>query len=767
MMNPWLFYDYKGLAQANSCNPLSWCYNMTGYNMINVGNPFSRMGLFMDQHAWDNRARSGQFIYAQPNLNYSFNGSSFNDSLFDQLIYKTTQESLRGTPYYSQIFNPDGSWTGNTMNFTNPYANMGYVGPTAPVIPGTESNDSKRKGNDEVITDKTEATHKEKFDKLSSFVKTFLNTDNTRKANDDERYLTDAEYIALNNALNAKEGSFETRYNALKEALEKVNADKIKKYVLESNNINFKVNGNANNLVDRLLEAGYELNRVAGADRYIQELVSDINNICLEGGIGVIADNIFETFNTADGIHILDLISSWNSSGQEKKLIEAIVAKYNLSDMTDTAKAQIKEQALEKLVNALINEANEAKARLEDEDAKKALDDAIKALNKSLENVKTAKDSKISTDLNTNFEKLYVLARVARTKILEEDLVKRFGAIDNRVFKDGMFYKELEEDLKLEKLGAVFTNAVKSLKAQRTSNDTEVTETAEQQVAKMIKDKKIEELKVKKDGNITVYQEKTMTGDSDGDGKPDYKKLYYIKDGKLVEWTNTKLNNDKFEAINPSVVQGEIETNIEEITENIASTEDTNREEVVTSETIINTNNNTEHNYSEPTAWKNGEDIAYKLIGVTNIQDRHEAKQLIMNITKEDVLVTLAGYEDNDAMGTNLIVHLLCNKEDNYTKTERQEMIKHILTCVKRNLEAQVAYKKSKKLDTSEIESHIKTLQGYITNGVNSRKEAKEIHEFLDKYVTDVRSQYETNHWFKEAGEACGNFFANGFDWFN
>ena len=63
------------------------------------------------------------------------------------------------------------------------------------------------------------------------------------------------------------------------------------------------------------------------------------------------------------------------------------------------------------------------------------------------------------------------------------------------------------------------------------------------QVAILKSEGYIEELSIKK-GDKTLYQEKTKTGDSDGDGKADYARIFYINDaGKLVEWNNTKLNS--------------------------------------------------------------------------------------------------------------------------------------------------------------------------------------------------------------------------------
>jgi hypothetical protein len=94
-------------------------------------------------------------------------------------------------------------------------------------------------------------------------------------------------------------------------------------------------------------------------------------------------------------------------------------------------------------------------------------------------------------------------------------------------------------------------------------------------------------------------------------------------------------------------------------------------------------------------------------------------------------------------------------------------LIKHILTCAKENLEAQVAYNKSKGLDTREIEEDIAEIDKYIKNGIKKQKEVRRLHnKILNKYINRAHEAYETNGWFNEFGECLGNFFSNTFDWF-
>lgn len=651
MTNPWLFCDYKGIAQANTCNPLSWTFNTTGYNMMNVDNPYSAMIPLLDQAFWHQQAMSGMYMTTQMNLGF---GCGM-DSVFNTLLNKSVYD-------VGKMYQANGNYPNVGGNI---WTNMGYF---RNVQSNNNDNDNGNSdnddNNDDIVVDTTKSVYEPKFNDFATYVKKIIDKDTELKNDGEAGFLSTEKAVAIKNALDAEEGTFETRYNNLVNAYKAVSEDTIKQRLLDYE-FTFKVKDQENELNARLLKTGYEFKNL-GADEFIDLLSTEIDNIATDTGVGQSADNVIAHIK-AEEIKILDLISSWNSSGKDKKLMDIIIEKYNTVE-TNGAKLQVKDQAITPITDALLKEARTVKDSLKDKTLKEAIEIAMKALEASKKNV--------GSSLSADFEKLYVYTRLGATQVLEEQLTEKFGKYDDRVFKVGMFTDKVKEDLSEEGHQAVLDNA--AVIANAASGNEEAKAKAEEVLA---------------------------------------------------------LNN-------------------------------------VTDIVNFNKNQNTDGSRTttdEPQAWKNGENIATMLAAHTGTKQADAVYKLIINETNEkNVFVTLAGYEDNDGMIRNLLVHLAARGEDEQgSKEKAQKLIKHILTCVKGNLEAQKLYNESKGISNKDIENHIKMIEDMLKKDTIDKKDAKKIHnEILENYIEETHKAYETNSGFCEFFEGIGNGVGNVFRWF-
>ena len=390
------------------------------------------------------------------------------------------------------------------------------------------------------------------------------------------------------------------------------------------------------------------------------------------------------------------------------------------------------------------------------------------------------------------------------------DAKRTWGEIDSKVFNDELFEDEMIEDLESEGFSkSDIENAsvsVSELRARLASGsdnkddnagdddnddlkDTIDNYSAAEQRDMLVKAGYLEQLTYKKDGTITVYQEKKKTGDSDDNGEADYARLFYINnDGKLVEWTNTKLKADGtgVEAAKVGVAQTESEikgseimaykADVEEAEEE--AEEDDNSADYSISESeakdIVKYNDGGEDGIeADSEAWEYGEKIAGALIGGSSHTNITDANDLIRNkINKTNIFVALAGYEDDDACGDDIIAQIIT--EDNrqgMTDKLKQKWIKHIMNCAKANLEAQLKVENSKKDKDNEriqnLNAHINSLEKYIKEGVKSEATANDVDTILANYIKEADSIHNTQCGFMDCVlEPIGNFFANTFDWF-
>ncbi|MBQ7411784.1 MAG: hypothetical protein IJW10_02625 [Clostridia bacterium] len=144
----------------------------------------------------------------------------------------------------------------------------------------------------------------------------------------------------------------------------------------------------------------------------------------------------------------------------------------------------------------------------------------------------------------------------------------------------------------------------------------------------------------------------------------------------------------------------------------------------------------------DSTAWDNGEKLAYRLIGNTTIYDAKKAEELIYKMTADNVFVMLAGYEDNDALGDDLIAQIAT--EDNIKDTRKKDLIKHILECVKTNLTAQKIVLEDKGHSTSQLEENLQKINDWIENFEISEKNGDEIDEILNDVLCYDCTQHDS-----------------------
>ena len=145
------------------------------------------------------------------------------------------------------------------------------------------------------------------------------------------------------------------------------------------------------------------------------------------------------------GCSVLDLVSSYGNNNN-KHLMDALIALYNAAPTSDTAatanKENFKNDVLCTMKNKLLAEALEIKTKLDEENT--ALDNAIKAL-----------ENKKAEDCANEFNRLYVLLRIATAKLLNEKVLNKYNMIgDPHVFNADMFVKQTIEDLKNEGFNA-------------------------------------------------------------------------------------------------------------------------------------------------------------------------------------------------------------------------------------------------------------------------------------------------------------------------
>ena len=720
-----------------------WNLSAMNHDMVSQ-NTRDSINLHMNQLLDHSIAWSNNFYFPRYcSNNFTPYGNGTNYSYLTNPYYSIDQMHW-GTPNWNNL-----PWNNNSNN--NMWSPWGWNGSQT-----NSSNNSDSSSN---------TTANRKYNRLYSLV-------NQLK---EFKHLQESDRDALVDAMKAK-GTTEEKYKELLDAYNQINKDTVLRFLAEEGH-QLSVSKNTNDtFYKRLLSAGFE--KDTDLDEKLADFYNDIKTLKDKDAKAEIAEGLIGLIGTS--YDILDVISSWNSKYNDgdknsSRMIQHIANYYDkLED--NNSKETVKNQILVPLVDKLITKANNIKGDL-DKNAQKKIKIAINKLQNTLNNT----DNKISDNLSKHFDNLYLLTRQGAMTIFRNDAKSYYGEIDSDVFNNNLFDEEITEDLKDEGFSDQEISNTKvniSHRLDSDNNDGTINETDEDEFKNIDKKSANEQIKIlmnngiiekldKKSGKLTIYQETSMTGDSNGDGVADYHKLFLIKNGKLAEWKNVKHDeNNKYVKLNQSKNPSIKYIKASEIIE--AS------EEAVNFEIEANNNiNNNEPNFDEEhPAWTRGEEIAGLLIGNTMKEDNQDALEKIKEIKADNVFITLAGYEDDDALGHDIIEQIV-REGDNTSRDDKIKMIKHILKCAVENLQAQVIveqkknedekdYKKLKQLakDISEIKNYLSNL----SNNISSTKDAGKIDDILKKYIDEAHNEYEDQTWFGQAGEAIGNFFCNLFD---
>ena len=515
-----------------------WYNSAMTYDMVTAG-PWNNMNLHMNQLYDHSIAWNNMFQYPQYNFNnFMPYGDGFGCNSYLTNPFYTLNQMSWGTPAWGNNFGLGGGNMG--MNYGMP-GMFGWGGtPFGQVAPSTGG--SAGSGNSKTNS---------KYNRLLSLVNQMIKNDNN--------LLTATEIDTLTAAKKNSKGTADEKFEKLLEAYNTIPKDVVRKFLAESSG-KLKVADKADSFYETLLGAGHEYID-KGVDPDLDKIYDGIAALKDKNAGSVDVDGVVSELQlgTTD---VLDLISSWNTEFKSNKgserLIKHLEKSYNgLKD--DDAKEDVKNKILLPLINALTAKADTVKGAL-DSASKKRIQNAIDDLKKEKDK------SKISfSTISNKFDELYLLTRQAALTKLQNDAKSYWGEIDSKVFNNELFKDEMMEDLDGEGFSAkdIKDASVSVRETRRTSSRSESDnktsggndeaddlkdvmddKTAAEQLVLLEKAGYLEETTYKKDGTMTVYREKKMTGDSDGKDGADYARLFYVnKEGKLVEWTNTKLND--------------------------------------------------------------------------------------------------------------------------------------------------------------------------------------------------------------------------------
>ncbi len=605
--------------------------------------PRDTMNLQMNQLLDDSIALNG--FHKVPI--YDFNnfmpyGSPNTNSYLTNPCYTINQMSW-GTPAWNNLpWNNGGNWSNNWSNNWSPF---GWSGGSFSGSGGGNSN--------------VNSTANQKYNRLRNLVTQLAKYE----------YLGASDQDLLNEALRNSKGTAEEKYDKLLDAYNEIDKDIVREFLAEAHKLGVKSKisneKDKDTFYNRLVAAGHEYSDTDMDDK-VDDFYDGIAKLKDNNGTDETCKGIIGLINNGSG-DILDFISSWNNnykntSGSERVIdhFDKYYSKIKDKDLQKTAKG-----ILEALVDELTDKAQQLKKHLND-DSEKDIEKAINEVEKALEETKAEGESHVSSKLSKAFDKLYLYTRQAAMTELRNDAKSYYGEIDKEVFNDKLFNSDMIKDLESEGFttseieGAEVVLDEKRTRSSRSrrngdSDDSDDSSSsalkdidkkaAVEQVAILKDEEIIEELTVKKDGTTTLYQEKTKTGDSDGDGKADYAKLFYINnDGKLVEWKNTKLNSagTGTEIVKVGVAQGEGTIKPSEISKAKVKAEKAAEEEKEKAEAL--------EGYDPATA---GKKVAEALTGDTDdTADRRVASLINENkLSKDNILIFLENYYDTAGYG--------------------------------------------------------------------------------------------------------------------
>ena len=608
---------------------------------------------------------------------------------------------------YSYMLNPQ--WTINQMSWGNQNWNFGF---------NNNWMFNQTYGNGYTSTNSNnDSTKNTQYNKLYTLLKQMAKAEKIFSGKID----------TINEALRNTKGTAEEKYERLLEVYNDLDKDDVRLFLSENGGAlgvcsDLKGKEGDDSFYNRLLESGFEYNETS-VDDLLEEFHDGIASLDKSDYESVESNKLIGLIKEGN-IEILDFISSWNTyfkdDSDSARLIEYLGDKYEELD-DKSAQDTYKKHVLKPIVNALISKANNAKSSL-DSASKTKLNEAIEELRDALNDT----DTNIDGNLSSAFDTVYLYTRQATLAELANDAKNFYGEIDSVVFNESLFEQEMINDLEEEGFYGNEIDATKvtlSKHKRRSSgadNDDNSSDSSErssnpfkgidnkttwEQLSILQANDVLEKLDFKHN-NSSVWQEVTMSGDSDGDGTPDYAKLFYINnDGKIVEWTNTKLDEDG----NPTKIDSKA-----------------SQEEVVCKASeIANGGRASRSSRTSPDKDENfdpkdaGKEVVELLKGCTGHKDELEIKDILNNIDKDNVLEFLISAYDNDANkkeGRGLIEKL--REKGDVSEAKLISMIEDLI---------KVADKMPNIKDSKELEKLKQTLKDYKkdkgddTNGFNNR----------------------------------------------
>ena len=400
--------------------------------------------------------------------------------------------------------------------------------------------------------------------------------------------LTRKEKDDLNSVIRNPKGNWKERYAALKKVYNEIDKDTVKEFLETAvglgagREINSK---KSNSFYNELQAAGYEYDNSA-IDKEINDLYDAISSISDNNGNPESSDILGEI--QAGKSNILDVISSYNthkkdsSTSTDKRIIDHIAKNYNAID-DDSTRETAREKVLKPIVNALLDKARDVKDDM-DADSRKKVEKAISNVEDALNNSKKTIDSSLAGAFDT----LYLLTRMGAMANLRNEAIAYYGEIDSEIFNKDLFADETIKDLRAEgytqdEINKCEVKVKKEAKVEETDEeDLEVEETDENDNEEEIEEnKKLNKKPVDKQVETLIAGEaivktivKYSITDEEGNTKEyevyettkgDKKRVFIVKDDKLIELKNAKIENGKIVATTAGVQISEVEVKASEI----------------------------------------------------------------------------------------------------------------------------------------------------------------------------------------------------------
>ena len=570
-----------------------WRPSYINFDMCST-NPMNSLNIMWN--AALERSKAQSMVYMYP----AFNMSNFTT------YFNGYDNSYLTNPFYSMsqvLWNNNNGQTGNlwnnintTNNWSNPWGNMWNPSGTTPSADKPETAE--------------EIGAKRKYNKILGLIKQLKEYE--KVSNSDKDQLE----AALEADRQNTKGTWTEKYNALKEAYDKISDSTVKECLKQSMELGTEEKPDqADAFRIRLESAGFEY-EAGSIDEYIGKLANTIQNLSASQPNGS-SDAILGSLG-GNTVNILDVLSSWNTqyknseTKSKKRLITFAAEKYN-SIEDKTAKTTYKSTVLDPVVNALRNKANELAANLEGENKEK-LQKAIKALDDAYDKV----GDKVPESVTTAFDNLYVLTRLAAIREIANDAKSYYGEVDSDLFNSDLFMDETIADLKAEGFSEknITSNQLSAddPDAEPASAGEEVQKLTDKNILKKL-DKKVTFDQKEYD----VYRETEPTGDRK------YQRLFIIEDNKLKELTNCEYKDGKYTKINADIAveRKEIEAS------SIQSDYDAKQQKI-------------EEKIKDDMV-RHGRDTIKKLKGWTSSGDTEQINEYLSKIDKDNVIYFLQG----------------------------------------------------------------------------------------------------------------------------